>query len=125
MNAVSEKEGVKFLLAWLGVTVERAGRFAVRPTRNVVIDLPLAQAFDRCVTGLEEVVGAMIQVSDRERGYLEATFGLTFSERIACTLVAKGSSTLATLESRRNAGTELPKDVSVLDRLERWLREGA
>ena len=116
---------MSFLMKWLGLSIDRSRGISVRPARTFEIDLPYNQAFERCGYGLQEIVGAQVRESDPQRGTIEATFGLMFSERLACSLQRiEDNRTQVSIESRRIAGTELPKDSTVLDRLEIWMREG-
>ncbi|MDQ6931207.1 MAG: hypothetical protein M3126_11160 [Candidatus Eremiobacteraeota bacterium] len=116
---------MSFILKWLGFLKEKPAGISVRPSRTFDIDLAYDAAVERCVRGLEDVLGAQVRELDRERGTVEASFGLMFSERVACSLQRAGAdATQVTLESRRIAGSELPKNSAVLDRLERWMREG-
>lgn len=116
---------MSFLLKWLGFFKDRPAGISVRPSRTFTIHLEYDAAFERCVRGLEDVLGAHVRERDRDSGNIEATFGLMFSERVACSLRRDGGNTTqVTLESRRIAGSELPKRSAVLDRLESWMREG-
>ncbi|MDP9024835.1 MAG: hypothetical protein M3N13_05660 [Candidatus Eremiobacteraeota bacterium] len=115
---------MSFLLRWLGIGQERPANISVRPSRTLMVGVPYDAAFDRCVYGLQQVVGAQVRAMDRETGTIEATFGLMFSERIACDLRRIDSATTeVAIESRRIAGAELPKDSAVLDRLSQWIAE--
>ncbi|GAC1390530.1 MAG: hypothetical protein NVSMB31_07610 [Vulcanimicrobiaceae bacterium] len=116
---------MNFIAKWLGLGVENSGGIAVRPSRTMEIGLSYDAAFARCLQGLAEVVGANVREADSQRGTIDATFGLTFSERLACSIARIDETrTRVTIESRRIAGTSLPKDSAVLDRLELWVREG-
>ena len=116
---------MSFLMKWLGLSIDRSRGISVRPARTFEVDLAYDQAFERAVYGMQEIVGAQVRESDLQRGTVEATFGLMFSERLACSLLRiDDDRTQVSLESRRIAGTELPKDSTVLDRLEVWMREG-
>ncbi|GAC1655700.1 MAG: hypothetical protein NVS9B12_06920 [Vulcanimicrobiaceae bacterium] len=116
---------MKFLLKWLGLSVEKTPGISVRPTRTFPVALGLAACFGRCVEGLEDVLGAQVRELDEQRGIVEASFGLMFSERIACSMrPIDETNTEVSLESRRIAASSLPKDSAVLDRLELWMREG-
>jgi len=116
---------VSFLLKWLGF--ERAPQaFDVRPSRTIVLELSAEAAFDVVLRALDAAVGAQIESADRERGTIDATFGLIFSERIACSLrsLAPGS-TEVVLESRRRAAARPTTDRDVLDRLTEYLTRDA
>ncbi|MFN2528683.1 MAG: hypothetical protein ABR584_08190 [Candidatus Baltobacteraceae bacterium] len=113
---------MSFILRWLGIVSERPSGISVRPSRTVALGVSYDDAFERCIRGLEDVVGAQIRDMDREHGTIDATFGLMFSERIACIVQRIDErTTQVTLESRRIAGAELPKDSAVLDRLQEWI----
>jgi hypothetical protein len=115
---------VSFLLRWLGIGQERTASISVRPSRTLTLAVPYDAAFERCVHGLEEIVGANVRAMDRQTGTIEATFGLMFSERVACDVRrVDENTTQVTIESRRIAGAELPKDSAVLERLSQWIRE--
>jgi len=115
---------VEFLRKWLGLTIERPAQVAVRPSRVLELELPFVAAFARARQGLEHVLGAHVTNGSAGAGELEATFGLTFSERLACRLQSIDEShTRVTIESRRFAGG-LSYSPTVLDRFERWMREG-
>jgi len=113
---------MSFILRWLGFVSERPSGIAVRPSRTVALEASYDSAFERCIRGLEDVVGAQIRDMDREHGTIDATFGLMFSERVACIVQRiDDGRTQVTLESRRIAGSGLPKDSAVLDRLYEWI----
>lgn len=116
---------MSFLLRWLGLTIDRPEGLSVRPARTLDVPLPFDEAFDRCMSGLRDAVGANIAASDRAAGTIEATFGLINSERIACTVRRDGATqSLVTVESRRIAGAGLSKGSAVLERLAEWIRDG-
>jgi hypothetical protein len=109
---------VSFLLKWLGLSTGRPSGIAVRPARTFEVPYGFDATYGRCIAALEHAVGANLREVDAQRGYVEATFGLMFSERIACSLERLGPErTRVTLESRRIAANELPKDSLVLQRL--------
>lgn len=113
---------MSFILRWLGFTSERPSGISVRPWRTLTLQVSYDDAFQRCIRGLQDVVGAQIREMDRECGTIEATFGLMFSERITCTVERlDDGATQVTIESRRIAGSELPKGSAVLDRLQEWI----
>ncbi len=115
---------MSFLLRWLGIGRERSTSISVRPSRTLTIAVSYEGAFERCVRGLQDVVGAQIRTMDEQTGTIEATFGLMFSERIACTIERiDAGTTQVTIESRRIAGAELPRDSAVLDRLSEWVAQ--
>ncbi|MDP9018172.1 MAG: hypothetical protein M3N19_07615 [Candidatus Eremiobacteraeota bacterium] len=116
---------MSFIAKWLGLSVDTQSGIAVRPARSIEIDLSYDAAFARCLQGLNDIVGAQVRDADLASGTIDATFGLMFSERLACSVTRiDATKTHVLLESRRIAGTSLPKDSAVLDRLEVWVREG-
>lgn len=116
---------MSFLLRWLGLTIDRPEGLSVRPARTLEVALPFEEAFERCMSGLRDGVGANISACDQEAGTIEAAFGLINSERIAC-MVRRGGATTSviTIESRRIAGSGLSKSSAVLERLSEWIRDG-
>jgi hypothetical protein len=77
---------------------------ALHPSRTVEIELPKDAAFDRCRYGIEHVLGGVVREEHRAEGTLEATFGLIYSDRLTCTLVAiDGAHTRVIIETRRGA----------------------
>ena len=116
---------MSFLLRWLGLTIDRPEGLSVRPARTLEVTLPFEAAFERCMSGLRDAVGANIAAYDREAGTIEASFGLINSERIACLVRGGGDTTsLVTIESRRIAGAGLSNSSAVLERLSEWIRDG-
>lgn len=116
---------MSFLLKWLGLTIEKPAGVAVRPSRTLELALPYGMVFERCVRGLEEALGAQVGVADPQTGCIEASFGLIFSERLACCVRRiDDQTTSVTIESRRIAGSPPTKELPVLDRWEKWVREG-
>ena len=116
---------MSFMMKWLGLSIDKSAGISVRPARTIEVELDFEAAVERCVRGLEDVLGAQIREIDRATGEIEATFGLMFSERIACTLRRQDEGhTQVTIESRRIAGAQLPKSLPVLDRFEAWVRDG-
>lgn len=96
----------------------------MRPSRALTIAVPFDAAFERCLRGLQEIVGAQIRATDKQTGTIEATFGLMFSERLACSVHGIDEhSSHVTIESRRIAGADIPKSSAVLDRLAEWVAE--
>ena len=127
LGLASDRSAAKmsFLLKWLGLASEATNEISVRPARAFSVSLEYEAAFYHCVRGLEDVLGARVRELDAGRGTIDASFGLMFSERIACLLrPAEVGTTHVIIESRRIAGAQLPKGTPVLDRLELWMREG-
>lgn len=103
------------LMSWLGLEVSKTVGF--RPHRTVALDVAYDEAFDRVNDGIANVLGGTVRESDRAAGYVEASFGLTFSERIVCTIERCGVQTNVTIEARRqvqNAGAQSSAYVDVL-----------
>lgn len=117
---------MSFLLKWLGLRVEKPAALSVRPSRAFVLDDHADAVFERAMAGLDRAVGAQVQSADRERGVIEASFGLMFSERIAIFIrTIDAERTEVVLESRRIAGATLPQRMDVLERLEQFIKTGA
>ena len=90
------------MIAWLGIA--RPTTIALHPSRTIELALPKDEAFDRCRDGIERVLGGVIREADRERGTVEAGFGLIFSERLTCSIYAIDvARSQVVIESRRGA----------------------
>ncbi|HKU68287.1 MAG TPA: hypothetical protein VJP85_10970 [Candidatus Baltobacteraceae bacterium] len=99
---------MKFLREWL--RVQRPPGVATHASQTVDVDLTYAQAFHRCVRGIEDVLGGAVREADDRRGTIEATFGLINSERLTCTLSRmEGDRTRILIESRRGISAEPAK----------------
>ncbi len=115
---------LSFLLKWLGLSIDRSANIGLRPSRTLEVGLPFEAAFERCIDGLENVLGAIVRDRDSSAGTIDASFGLMFSERIFCGLDAIDENrTRIRIESRRNAQVELPKGSEAVDRLTQFLME--
>lgn len=115
---------MSFLRKWL--RVEKPKSAALHVTRSLELAMPAEEAFDRCVAGIENVLGGIVRESDRGRGYIEATFGLMFSERLSCTLqpLDDGARTRVTIESRRGARPEAAAGSQYVEALASYLTPG-
>jgi hypothetical protein len=116
------KAGLVFasLMRWLGLN--RATTLRLRPSRTLVLDVPYDAAFDRACEGIATVLGGTVRESDRARGYVEASFGLTFSERIACTIERiDDAKTRVTVEARRQIQAQPHETSTYVDALANYL----
>jgi len=111
---------VKFIRDWL--RVQRPAGVAPHASQTVELDEPYAQAFRRCIRGIEDVLGGAVRESDEQRGSIEATFGLINSERLSCTLERLDERrTRATVTSRRGASAEPAKPSQYVRALVEYL----
>jgi len=104
VRAASRGERIVFrrLIAWLGIDARKT--VALHPSRTVELDLPADAAFDRCRHGVEDVLGGVVREAYRDRGTLEATFGLIYSDRLTCTVVPiDAAHARVIIETRRGA----------------------
>ena len=107
---------MRFLMRWL--RVERPAGVALHPVRTIELPLSYDDAFSRCIAGVEHTLGGIMRESDRERGRIEATFGLVNSERLTVTLERIDEfATRATIESRRNLSAEQANTSPYVDAL--------
>lgn len=107
------------LIRWLGL--ERT-TMRLRPSRTLLLDVPYDAAFDRACDGIANVLGGTVRERDRAGGYVEASFGLTFSERIACTFQRiDDARTRVTIEARRQLQTRAPETSPYVDALANYL----
>lgn len=88
-----------FVRRWL--RIERPASLALHPTRVVDLTISPAEAYARCIEGIQRVLGGAVRVDDPAGGLIEATFGLTFSERLTCIVQAATPGSRVTIESRR------------------------
>lgn len=108
------------MIAWLGIT--RPATIALHPSRTIELALSKDEAFDRCRDGIERVLGGVIREEDRERGTIEAGFGLIFSERLTCTVSAVDAAHARVLiEARRGAQAATALPSSYVDALAGFL----
>ncbi|MBV9271777.1 MAG: hypothetical protein JO165_11830 [Candidatus Eremiobacteraeota bacterium] len=111
---------MRFLKRWL--RIERPESAAIRPSRKIVVDAPYDEAFDRTLHGIEQVLGGVVRDSDRETGSIEATFGLTFAERLSCSLErADEEHTNVRITSRRGVQAEARQHSDYVDVLAKYL----
>ena len=119
----ADRLDVSFLRKWLGFDRKREP-FIVRPARTLQLALPFDSAFARVLEALDSAVGAQVRDANRERGTIDATFGLTFSERIACSLRRiDADHTEVTIESRQPATSHPTGDFTVLNALVNYLQK--
>jgi len=108
-------------LSWLGLE-PRIKHVGLRPHRTLEIFLPYDRAFDQTVEGIERELGGTVRDSNRARGTIEASFGLTFSERLACTLERIDEyHTRVTIEARHPAQATPAKFSPYVEALARYL----
>ncbi|HET9393166.1 MAG TPA: hypothetical protein VFO29_06590 [Candidatus Rubrimentiphilum sp.] len=90
------------MIAWLGIAAPKT--IALHPSRTIELAVSKDEAFDRCRDGIERVLGGFIRDEERERGTIEAGFGLINSERLTCTVAALDAEHSSVLiEARRGA----------------------
>lgn len=112
---------MSFFLKWL--RVERPSGVALHPARRVDLDLPPADAFDRCIRGIEEVLGGAVRERDKAGGFIEASFGLINSERMNVRIEPReeGGSRVR-IESRRLASAQQASESSYVQALAEFLQ---
>lgn len=108
------------MIAWLGIAAPKT--IALHPSRTIELAVSKNEAFDRCRDGIERVLGGFIRESDRERGTIEAGFGLIFSERLTCTVTAVDAAhARVVIEARRGAQAATALPSSYVDALADYL----
>lgn len=111
---------MQYLKRWL--RIDRPESAAIRPSRKIVVEAPYDAVFDRTIAGIERVLGGVIRESDRTGGTIEATFGLTFGERLSCSLEREGDSqTAVRITSRRGVQAEARQHSDYVDALANYL----
>lgn len=114
---------MKFLRDWL--RVERPAGIAPATSQRIEIDLPFADAWHKCMHGIEEVLGGAVREADERQGSIEATFGLVNSERLSCSLQMRGEgATEVLIVSRRGASAEPAKPSQYVRALAEFLQTG-
>ncbi|HLI96974.1 MAG TPA: hypothetical protein VKT72_12935 [Candidatus Baltobacteraceae bacterium] len=112
---------MKFFRDWL--RVERPSGVALHASETVEIEGPFDAVFARCVRGIEDVLGGAVRERSRERGSIEATFGLIDSERLTCTVQRAGADrTRVVIESRRGASAQPAKPSQYVRALAKFLQ---
>ena len=112
---------IRALLGWLGYE-PATKQVGLRPHRTVEVLLPYDRAFDRVVEGIERELGGTVRETDRARGMIEASFGLTFAERLGCTLERLDDfHTRVTIEAQRHAELRPARSSPYVDALARYL----
>ncbi len=115
---------MSFFFKWL--RPERPSGVALHPSQTLELDMPYDVAFDRCIEGIEGVLGGVVRESDRQRGRIDATFGLVNSERLSVTLERmEDGRTRAIIESRRVLSTEPPRGSQYVRALANFLQPSA
>ena len=108
------------MIAWLGIAPRKT--IALHPSRTIELAVPKDAAYDRCRDGIERVLGGVIREEDRERGTIEAGFGLIFSERLTCSVTAiDGVHSRVRIEARRGAQAATALPSSYVDALADYL----
>jgi len=108
------------MIAWLGIA--RPPTLALHPSRTIELSLSKDEAFERCRDGVERVLGGFVREADRERGTIEAGFGLIFSERLTCTVSAVDAThSRVVIEARRGAQAATAMPSSYVDALANYL----
>jgi hypothetical protein len=111
---------MSFFFKWL--RVQRPSGVALHPTRTVELEMQPAQAFDRAVHGIEQILGGIVGESDRARGTIEATFGLINSERITVAVEPlEDNRSRVVIESRRGVSGQPPTKSQYVDALANYL----
>jgi hypothetical protein len=111
---------MQFLKRWL--RIERPESAAIRPSRRVVVEKPYDETFDRTIEGIERVLGGIVRENDRPNGIIEATFGLTFGERLSCSLEPEDrTGTAVRITSRRGVQAEARQHSDYVDALANYL----
>lgn len=115
---------MKFLRDWL--RVERPRGVALHASRTLEVDRPRDAVFAECVRGIEDVLGGIVRSSDKDRGEIEATFGLIDSERLTCAVTALDPQRARVIiESRRGARPEPAKPSDYVRALAEFLQKSA
>lgn len=111
---------MQFLRRWL--KIDRPQSAAIRPHRKVELHEPYDRAFDRTIEGIERTLGGVVRDADRERGTIEATFGLTFSERLSVEIErVEANLTRVDIESRRGVQAQARYSSDYVDALASFL----
>jgi hypothetical protein len=112
---------MKFLRDWL--RIERPAGIAPTASERVQVALPFADAYRKCLRGIEDVLGGAVREADERRGSIEATFGLVNSERLSCSLEKCGeAATEVLIQSRRGASAEPAKPSQYVHALAEFLQ---
>lgn len=111
---------MQFLRRWL--KIERPQSAAIRPHRKLELPDRYDRVFGLALEGIERVLGGAVREADLERGYIEATFGLTFSERLTCELKRiDDTTTRIDIESRRGVQAQARYTSDYVDALASFL----
>ena len=104
-------DGVSFIWKWL--RPQRPSGVALHPSQMIELDLPRDAAYERCLEGIDRVLGGSVRETDQVRGRIEATFGLIGSERLSCIVESLDPiRSRVTIESRRAVIAETPRTTS-------------
>lgn len=111
---------MRFFRKWL--SIDRPPGIALNPARTVEITGSAADVLERCITGIEGVLGGHTDAIDRSRGEIEASFGLVNSERLTISIEPAGANTTRVrIASRRGAISQQPRESSYVDALATFL----
>lgn len=109
-----------FFKRWL--RIDRPESAAIRPSCKILVEQPYDAVFDRAVQGIERVLGGVVRESDRASGTIEATFGLTFGERLSCSIERDGDArTFVRITSRRGVQAQARLHSDYVDALAKYL----
>jgi hypothetical protein len=111
---------MRYLLKWL--KPERPSGVALHPSRTIELEMPAAQAFARCIQGIEHVLGGIVREADPARGSIEATFGLVDSERMSVSIDPLEERSRVLIESRRGASAGPAKPSQYVKALAEFLQ---
>ena len=112
---------MSFLWKWL--RPERPSGVALHPSQTVELELPYEAAFERCVEGIEGVLGGIVRDSDVQHGRIDATFGLVNSERLTVTVERiDDKRSRAIIESRRGLSMQPARGSDYVTALARYLK---
>ncbi|HZT12096.1 MAG TPA: hypothetical protein VFA29_04815 [Candidatus Baltobacteraceae bacterium] len=113
---------MQFFRRWLAP--QTASDVSLNPSRTLQMRASPASAFDRCLDGIERVLGGSIDRKDRSAGTIEARFGLINSERLSVSIEpGEDGSSRVRIESRRGASAERPRSSQYVDALYAFLTE--
>lgn len=111
---------MQFLRRWL--KIDRPQSAAISPHCKLELLESYDRVFDRAVEGIERTLGGVVRDADRERGTIEATFGLTFSERLTVEVErVEPNLTRVRIESRRGVQAQARYTSDYVDALASFL----
>jgi hypothetical protein len=114
---------MSFFLKWL--KPQTSSRIGLRPHRNVELNAPYDEAYDRVLQTIAVTLGANVYVDDRKNGFMEAGFGLVNNERIRVSFERSSSEmTRVRVEAYFPAGAKIPEKSAAVDVLADTLEHG-